>query len=384
MKPFSTTSALITPIARLLHLQPPIKSLKSLHDQLASYVILAFLSTVAFAGCYKPTEVTTTQANFDSIEAVITGVTSGTVKAEKSAELAFSAMGRVRELNVTVGEIVKQGDILAQIENQDVKVSVDTAQAEFERRVHLQQSGSVAAAELDEAKRLLDAAKIALTRTIITAPFNGMIAEVNMEVGQLSQTTAVVPLAPMRIVDELPRYVRTEIDEVDLPRVKPGQAARIKILAVRRAPFHGTVRKVVPYVSTLKEQDRTVEVELTVDSSEILLPAGASADVEIITDFHHNVLTVPVRSVLARGYQRYLFINNDGIAEERPVTTGLSNFEKIEILSGLAVNESVIIPGSANEIKAGDKVKAVANQAIVQATAQAPTTSASTGAQLKQ
>lgn len=279
------------------------------------------------------------------------------MKAEKSAELAFSAMGRVRELNVKVGDFVKQGEVLAQIENQDAKVAVDTAQSEFDRRVHLQQSGSIAVAERDEAKSRLDAAKIALTRTIITAPFNGMIAEVNMEVGQLSQTTAVVPLAPMRIVDLLPRYVRTEIDEVDLPRVKPGQTVRIKILAVRRTPFNGTVRKVVPYVSALKEQDRTVEVELTVDSPEFLLPAGASADVEIITDFHQNVLTVPVRSVLARGYQRYLFVNNNGVAEERQVTTGLANFEKIEILSGLSVNESVIIPGSANEIKAGDKVK---------------------------
>ncbi len=323
-------------------------------------------------GCQKPTEVNTTLAKLDSIESVVTGVTSGTVKAEKSAELAFSAMGRVRELNVKVGDFVKQGDTLAQIENQDAKVAVDTAQAEFNRRVHLQQSGSVAAAESDEAKRLLDAAKIALTRTIITAPFNGMIAEVNMEVGQLSQTTAVVPLAPMRIVDLLPRYVRTEIDEVDLPRVKPGQTARVKILAVRRTPFQGTVRKVVPYVSTLKEQDRTVEVELTVDSSEILLPAGASADVEIITDFHQNVLTVPVRAVLARGYQRYLFVDKNGVAEERPVTTGLSNFEKIEILSGLVVNESVIIPGSANEIKAGDKVKSVANQDAVQAATTSP------------
>lgn len=369
MKASSTTHTTIT------QLNPPLTSrysITSIIRQTCFHVIITLLATTILLGCQKPTEVNTTLAKLDSIESVVTGVTSGTVKAEKSAELAFSAMGRVRELNVKVGDFVKQGDTLAQIENQDAKVAVDTAQAEFNRRVHLQQSGSVAAAESDEAKRLLDAAKIALTRTIITAPFNGMIAEVNMEVGQLSQTTAVVPLAPMRIVDLLPRYVRTEIDEVDLPRVKPGQTARVKILAVRRTPFQGTVRKVVPYVSTLKEQDRTVEVELTVDSSEILLPAGASADVEIITDFHQNVLTVPVRAVLARGYQRYLFVDKNGVAEERPVTTGLSNFEKIEILSGLVVNESVIIPGSANEIKAGDKVKSVANQAAVQAATTSP------------
>jgi HlyD family secretion protein len=369
MKASSTTPTTIT------QLNPPLTSrysIASIIRQTCFHVIVTLLSMTTLLGCQKPTEVNTTLAKLDSIESVVTGVTSGTVKAEKSAELAFSAMGRVRELNVKVGDFVKQGDTLAQIENQDAKVAVDTAQAEFNRRVHLQQSGSVAAAESDEAKRLLDAAKIALTRTIITAPFNGMIAEVNMEVGQLSQTTAVVPLAPMRIVDLLPRYVRTEIDEVDLPRVKPGQTARVKILAVRRTPFQGTVRKVVPYVSTLKEQDRTVEVELTVDSSEILLPAGASADVEIITDFHQNVLTVPVRAVLARGYQRYLFVDKNGVAEERPVTTGLSNFEKIEILSGLVVNESVIIPGSANEIKAGDKVKSVANQDAVQAATTSP------------
>jgi HlyD family secretion protein len=185
-----------------------------------------------------------------------------------------------------------------------------------------------------------------------------MIGELNLEVGQLSQITAVVPLALIRIVDQTPRYIRAEIDEADLARIKVGLLARAKILAVRREPFRATIRKVVPFVNSIREQDRTAEIELTVDSGGVLLPAGASADIEIIVDTRTDVVAVPSRTVLGRGSNRFVYVVDGSRLKRVPVTVGLYNYDRTEIVSGISEGTLVAQPTDLLEFKEGMKVTA--------------------------
>jgi HlyD family secretion protein len=207
-----------------------------------------------------------------------------------------------------------------------------------------------------QARASYDAAVTAFDKSLIKAPYDGIVAELNLEVGELSQITAVIPQAPIRIVDVKPRYVRAEIDEVDLPRVKVGLPARVKILAIRKEPFQGRIRKVVPFVSSIREQDRTSEIELEIDSEGLLLPAGASADVEVITDTKEGVLTVTSRALLGRGQDRYVYVLDGSRIRKTPVKIGIYGYTVSEVISGLAPSDEVVLPSDKFELTDGLKV----------------------------
>lgn len=314
-------------------------------------LVVALLCCIV--ACKGAPSVQTTSARRMQVEAVVSSVTSGTVKAEQVAELAFGTVGRVKELNVKLGDTVKKGAILAQVENEDLLSRMKVAQEELERSLRLSQSKAISRSALIQAQGNYDSARTAYEKSIITAPYDGIIAELNLEVGQLSQITAIIPLALIRIVDLEPRYVRAEIDEVDLPKVSVGMPARVKVLAVRREPFQATVRKVVPFISSIREQDRTSEVELTLTDAPALLPPGASADVEVITAVKDNALTVVAKAVLGRGAQRYVYKLERSRAVKTPVTVGISSYAVTEILSGLSDGDTVIMPSDKVELRDG-------------------------------
>lgn len=291
------------------------------------------------------------------VEETVTGVNSGTVKAEQIAELAFGAVGRVKEVSAAVGDTVKAGSILAQIENEDLKSRLEVAQEELARAKTLQQSQAASRSNVIQAQGNYDSARIAFEKSIIRAPFDGIVVERNVEAGQLSQITAVIPLAPFRLVDTQPRYVEVEIDEVDLPKVAVGLEARIKVLAVRREPFKGVVRKVIPYVSTVREQDRTTEVELSVDGEGVLLPAGASADVELVTTTKPDVVLAPAKAVLGRGGARYVYRLQGETIKKTPVQVGISGYVSTEITAGVEPGMELVLPSEKVELHDELKVR---------------------------
>ena len=314
---------------------------------------------VCVAGCKKTPEVAVIKVVRGNVEATVSGVNSGTVKAEQVAELAFGSVGRVRELNVKLGDTVKKGQVLAQVENDDLDSRLSFAKEDLERAKTLSKSNAMSMSALSQAHAAYDTAMIAYEKSLIKAPYDGVIAELNLEIGQLSQITAINVQAPIRIVDLAPRYVRAEIDEVDLSKVQIGLPARVKILAVRREPFKATVRKVVPFVSNIREQDRTSEIELSLESEGILLPAGASADVEIITATKENVLTLSSRALLGRGGNRYAYRLDRAILTKVPVRIGIFGYTVSEVISGLSEGDETALPSDKVELVDGMRVKPI-------------------------
>jgi HlyD family secretion protein len=167
----------------------------------------------------------------------------------------------------------------------------------------------------------------------------------------------VIPLAPIRLVDTQQRYVEVEIDEVDLPKVAVGMPARVKILAVRREPFKAVVRKVIPFVSSVREQDRTSQLELDVEGEGVLLPAGASADVEIVTSVKDNTLLATPKAVLGRGGDRYVFTVEAGRLRKVPVQVGISGYTATELVGGVSKGAVIAMPSDKLEFRDGLKVQ---------------------------
>ena len=293
------------------------------------------------------------------VEATVSSVNSGTVRAEGNTELAFGTVGRVKEVNVKLGDSVRAGQTLAQVENDDLKSRLQSTLEEYERSQRLSKSDAMSQSGVTQARASYDAAVTAYEKSLIKAPYDGMVAELNLEVGELSQITAVIPQAPIRIVDVKPRYVRAEIDEVDLPKVKVGLPARVKILAIRKEPFKAQVRKVVPFVSSIREQDRTSEIELYIESEGLLLPAGASADVEVITETKDDVVTVTSRALLGRGEDRYVYVLDGTTLKKTPVKIGIYGYTVSEVVSGISPADHVVLPSDKFELSDGLRVTVV-------------------------
>lgn len=310
---------------------------------------------IAINACSPKVSVKAVKAVTTAVESTVTTVNSGTIEADQQAVLGFGTTGRVTKVNVRLGDAVKRGQVLAELENTDLKSSEGEATAELERSKKLFAEGLVAPAALDESRRGFEIAHAAWERSLIRAPFDGIITELNLQSGQLAQATT--DKAAIRIVDAKPRIIRGDIDEIDLSKVRPGAIARVKILAARAAAFKASVTKVIPFIATTREQDRSSQIELKFEEDTNFIPVGASADIEIIVGAKDKTLAVPTKAVFGAGDQRHVFRDNGGKLEKVPVKLGIGNYDRSEILEGIKEGDLVVIPASDTDLHDGQKVK---------------------------
>ena len=132
---------------------------------------------------------------------------------------------------------------------------------------------------------------------------------------------------------------------MDLNKVANNQKAKIKIPALKNRIIEGLVKKVVPFVSTAKDQDRTSQIELELNAtneSEVKeIPVGASADVEIITEQKLNALIIPTTYIHGVGNNKFVYLINGNKLEKRTITLGTGNYDRTEIKSGLKENDLI-------------------------------------------
>lgn len=319
--------------------------------------ILTLIFIVFFAtSCSAKIKVKAAKAALTLVETTITTTSSGTIEAEQQAALGFSIVGRISKVNVHLGDRVKTGQVLAEIDNEELKATYNDSANEYSRAQELFKEGLVSKVALDDAKRNLEISRATLSKAQIKAPFEGIITQQNLEVGELFQLTSVTGKSPLYIVDLKPRMVKGNVDEIDLAKIKKGMVARIKVPAAGNRKFNAVIERVVPFISTLKEQDRTSQIELKITDPSESIPVGASADVEIITDSKENALAIPANTVLGRGENRYVFLVDGSRVKKQIIKTGVGNYSRLEVVSGINLGETIAYPPDSAELKDGSKV----------------------------
>ena len=318
-------------------------------------LFFGFALSMPLAGCQKAPLVKAVKVTRASVETTISTTTTGTVDAEQQAVLNFGVVGRVDAVHVVTGQTATKGQLLARLENRDVASIYERALAELNRSKKLFSAGLVARATHDEAGKAYDTARANVQKTEIRAPFEGLVTDVNLEPGELSQLQTIPDSPPIRIVDRKPRVIKGDVDEVDLSRIQIGFPARVRIPAVRPESFDARVVRLVPYVNSTKEQERTSRVELTISNSPARpIPVGASAEIEIIVASKNDVLAVPSRALLGTGSDRYAYRFDNGRIHKTPVKIGIGNYERSELLSGLNSGDTIVLPG---DVELEDKLK---------------------------
>ena len=323
-----------------------------------------FFLIFALTSCSSKPKVEAIKMATGAVESTVTTINSGTVEAQNQAELAFGTVGRISKIYVSLGSKVNAGALVAELENADLKAVYDEASKELKRSDELYRNGLVSISNLDSSRRAREVARLNYEKTVMKAPFTGMITSMDLKVGEFYQSTPIINKKPLvQIIDLKKRIIKGEIDEVDLQKVAIGFLARVKIPALRNQILKAIVTKVVPFVSTAKDQDRTSQIELEIveskDDKNILIPVGASADVEIISETKDGVKILPASVLTGTGKTRFLYKIINGKLVKKEVKLGLGNYDRVEIIDGLTNDELVANPKNGIELIDGMKVEAV-------------------------
>jgi HlyD family secretion protein len=361
-------------------------------------VVAAVVASLWWSTRAKPIEVVVKPVERGVVEKTVANTRAGTVDACLRAFPTPSVGGQIARLEVSAGQIVKQGQLLLELWNDDLKAEVDlarseiqasvskarasclnaeVAQREADRMLKLQKRGvaseeqtdkavtqakarkaecAAAQTAIDVSKSKLGVSEAKLSRTRLLAPFDGVVANVN---GELSQYVTPSPpgIATQPIVDLIGLncfYVSAPIDEVDAAGVEKGMPARITLDAYGTRVFEGRVRRVAPYVLALEKQARTVDVEVDFVNKADLerMLAGYSADVEIVLQVHPQALRVPTEAVV-EGKRVFVLDPDSGRLHERQIKVGLTNWNFTEVLDGLKPGELVVTSVDRDGVKDG-------------------------------
>lgn len=365
---------------------------------------LAVLAALAFAGYWflrpSPPVVAVHIVGRGPVEATVANTRAGTVNAHRRAKLAPATGGQVAALLVKEGDRVAQGQILIELWNADLKAQLEVAGAEAVRAAALVEEArfrsewasreeqrqeelllkdisadervdrarneartaaaalQAATAQADVMKHHVEVIAAHLDRTQLRAPFAGIVAEVNGEIGEFVTPSPVgIPTPPaIDLIDDRAPYVTAPIDEIDAARVREGMAARVTLDAFGKRAFDGRVRRIAPYVLDREKQARTVDVEvefLELPADLRLLP-GYSADVEILIEAKSDVLRLPTETL--RDGDRVLLVRADDTLEERAVATGLANWRFTEVAAGVVAGDRVVLTLDQKGLQAGIRV----------------------------
>ena len=333
--------------------------------------------------------VTASLSSSSQANAVLTA--SGYVVAQRKAAVASKATGRLEYLGVVEGDRVKKGQVLARLEDTDMKASLDQARANLNlneadlkdaeqwlaRQKTLLEKGVSAQSDYDAAearyqrvlasiavaKAMVVGAEVALENTLVRAPFDGTVLTKNADVGEMvapmaasvSSRSAVVTLADMSSLQ-----VEADVSESNIERIALGQPCEITLDAYPDVRYEASVAKIVPTADRAKA---TVMVKVAFKSYDARVLPEMSSKVLFLTkttepvqSAARSMLTIPLSSVATRNGKKVVFVVRNDQAVAVPVSTGKDAGALVEITRGLAAGERVIA-GLNDHIVDGLRVK---------------------------
>jgi len=353
----------------------------------------------------KEIEVAVAQVTRGTVEQIVANTRAGTLNACRKANLSPATGGQISVLTVNEGDVVKKGQLLLELWNNDFKAEMalaeseikatqskaaafqlqaDIAQREADRMQNLIRDSAIsdqdadkavteakvrraayetAAIEVSASRARLSVIKANLERTMLLAPFDGIIAKISGELNEyVTPSPPGIPTPPtIELLDTSCFYVIAPIDEVDAPAVKVNMQARVIMDAFGDKHFPARVRRIDPYVLDLEKQARTVDVEVeftdSADAENFL--AGYSADVEIIIAVEEDVLRIPTQALLDNN-KVYIYQPQGRTLQEKIVQTGLSNWDNTQVSGGLQEGDSVVISTDRPGLEDGVRVKITA------------------------
>jgi RND family efflux transporter MFP subunit len=281
---------------------------------------------------------------------------SGTVEASQVIPLTFRTAGTVEKIFVEVGDQVKKGQLLATLDDADLKSIYNTTLAKYQqaedaynRLKQVYEEGSLPEikwvemkSDFEQAKSALDLSTSNLDKCKLIAPVNGIVGRRNIEPGQssISLTGAPIELVKIETVQ-----VKISVPENEINRIREGQEAAFSVSALGGKTYRGSVTNVSPVAELMS---RTYTVKITVDNTGLDLKPGMVCDVSINIPGTSTMLVVPKKAVSKESNGKtYVFVLKPGIniVSKQYVKVGSYHGSGIEVLDGLHEGQIVVSEG---------------------------------------
>jgi len=319
-------------------------------------------------------------------------IATGYVVSQRKAEVASKGTGRLEYLGFEEGDKVRKGEIIARLDNEDIKANLALARANlkqaavdtldagrnYRRQQNLFQSGAItdvtleaaetrynnSLAALDAARASVRAKEVDLENTFIRAPFDGTILSKNADVGEMvapfasasSSKGSVVTLADMSSLE-----VEADVSESNIYKVRPGQPCRIILDAYPQTNYTGYVKKIVPTADRARATVLTkvafdkLDTKVLPEMSARIAFLSATPDRSTAASPSPATLVVPKEALTFRNGISVVFRVKNNQVTEVAVTTGRDLDQTTEITSGLKEGDVVVLapPG---KMQTGQKV----------------------------
>ena len=366
-------------------------------------LVLAVVAVVIYVVMGReqdPITVSAVYPEIRTVEQTVSNTRAGTIDACRRSRMSPAIGGQIASLYVKEGDLVQKDQILIELWNKESKARVkeakarvkaaersaqqvcilsDRAQREAKRKTELLERGlaseedtETAVSNAESQSAACDAAltqvevyqasveviEASLERTMLIAPFDGIIAEIEGELGEYVTPSPVgVATKPtVDLIDSSCIYISAPIDEIDAPEVVSGMTARITMDAFGNQEFPATVRRVAPYVLDLEKQARTVEIEAVFDNPDQTLLPGYSADIEVIIDRVENTLSIPTQTIMRDNFV-YVIDTETMTLTKKQIEVGIGNWQYTEVTNGLSEDDQVVLSVDREGVKAGVKVE---------------------------
>lgn len=302
--------------------------------------------------------------------------------------------GKIETLYVTVGQVVKKGDLIAEIDSTTqqnevdinkaklnsyeaqlaaAKVSLKIAEKKYKRTQALRKQNAVSAEDLEDAEDAYETAKSKVTEldstiketeislstaetnlgyTKITAPLDGTIVSVPVKQGQTINAAMDTPTI-VQIADLSQMEILIEISEGDISNIKPGVKVTYSILGDLNNIYETTLKSIDPGLTLLTNNEYTEVVgsdeaiyyygRLVVPNDRGVLRIGMTTQNVIYEDSAEDVLTVPATAIKNEGQGKFVEILTKNGVEKRSVVTGVSDGLNIEVKSGVKEGEEAVL-----------------------------------------
>tara|TARA_R110001583_G_scaffold106405_1_gene254699 strand:+ start:447 stop:1643 length:1197 start_codon:yes stop_codon:yes gene_type:complete len=384
-------------------------------------VFILFVAAIAFSvsayllGSEEGEPVYTTDfVKRGDIESVV--LTSGVLYPYKLVDVGSQAEGLVENIAVSLGDVVKKGDLIAQIDSLTQQNALKEAQAslnsinaqyrakeaqireaasEFKRHKKMLAGGASSQSAYDSAEAALmvynaeleqitalkeqslisvDNAKLNLGYTRIVAPIDGTVVYVSVAQGQTlsnnQETPSIVEIAQLNTMT-----IRAEVSEADVIHVAPGQQVYFSILGAPKQKYKGVLRAIEPGPTLMTGDDSQLNIGdsdaiyfnalFDVENPDNILRIGMTTQVSIILDSAEDTVLVPSQVLIDNpnqedGYQ--VPVKKGEGVEYRDVKVGINNSIYAQILSGLAEGDEIIIGDSSGAELSASRVQGAGRQ----------------------
>ena len=380
---------------------------KKLIYLIVALIILALVGILYFGGILRPAvqvEVANVVQMYPSQTFTLLNA-SGYVVAQRKASVASKVTGLLVSVSVEEGSYVKKGQIIAQLENDDVmaakkqaeanvnvarfnleqaRVEMQDATRSFNRNKELLAHDYVSQAEFDASEArykraiagvdaagaavkaneaLLQAANVAVEYTLIRAPFDAVVLTKNADVGDIVtpiSAAAEAKAAVVTIADMDSLQVEVDVSESNLEKVKAGQPCEIQLDALPESRFRGEVHMVVPTADRTKA---TVMVKVRfIDKDSRILPE-MSAKVAFLSrpvklEEQKPFTVINPHALVNRKSKNVAYVVKDNRVVETPVTVGKRLGDMLEVLGGVNAGDRVVVV-TPEKLKDGTRIKII-------------------------